>query len=69
MVNADRVKRKLPSLLCDCDTTKRENNNAFMKNRYRLQRFMKRNPQRFNTLTNRLLAVLEEIDVELQRVS
>ena len=65
MVNADRVKRKLPSLLCDGDTTKRENNNAFMRNCYRLQRFKKRNPQRFNTLTNRLLVVLKEIDAEL----
>jgi hypothetical protein len=61
MVNVDRVKRKLPSLLCDGDTSKQENNNQFMRNRYRLQQFIRRNPQRFNCLVNQLCAILDEI--------
>jgi hypothetical protein len=67
VVNADRVKRKLPSLLCDGDTIKRENNNMFMRNRYRLQQFQKRNPQRFNCLMNQLCAILDEIDKEMAK--
>jgi hypothetical protein len=67
MVNADRVKRKLPSLLCDGDTNQRKNNNAFMRNRYRLQQFKKRNPQRFNRLINRLCVILDEIDKEMAK--
>jgi hypothetical protein len=66
MVNVDRVKRKLPCLLCDGDTGKRENNNTFMRNRYRLQQFIKRNPDRFNTLANELVFVLEKIENELK---
>lgn len=67
MVNADRVKSKLPSLLCDGDTSKRENNNAFMRNRYRLLQFQKRNPQRFNCLMNNLCAILGKIDKEMAK--
>ena len=65
MVNVDRVKRKLPCLLCDGDTDKRENNNEFMRNRYRLQQFIKRNPERFSTLVNELVTILEKIDTEI----
>ena len=65
MVNADRVKRKLPSLLVDGDTSKRKNSNAFFRNRYRLRQFIDRNPRRFNSLFNELIGVLKEIDKEL----
>ena len=41
LVNVDRVKRKLHSLLVDGDTTKRKYNNDFMRNRYRLIQFQK----------------------------
>ena len=37
MMIADRVKHKLPSLLCDGNTSERENNNKFMQNRCRLR--------------------------------
>ena len=67
MVNADRVKRKLPSLLCNGDTSKRKYNNTFMRNRYRLVQFQKRNPRRFNSLTNQLCAILDEIDKEMAK--
>ena len=65
MVNADHVKRKLPSLLCHGNTSERKNNNMFMKNRYRLQQFIKRKPQKFNSLANQLCAILDELDKEM----
>jgi hypothetical protein len=62
MVNVDRVKKKLPSLLCSGKTSERKNNNVFMRNRYRLQQFKKRNPERFGTLISELVYVLEKIE-------
>ena len=62
MVNVDRVRRKLPSLLVDGDTSKRKHNKEFMRNRYGLQHFQRRNPKRFSNLTNQLMVILEEID-------
>ena len=67
MVNVDRVKRKLPCLLCDGDTSEQKNNNTYMRNRYRLMQFQKRNPQRFNSLTNQLCDILDEIDREMAK--
>jgi hypothetical protein len=65
MVNADRVKKKLPSLLCDGDTSERKNNDAFMRNRYRLRQLQKRKPQRFNCLINQLCTILDKINKEI----
>jgi hypothetical protein len=62
MVNAKHVKRKLPSLLCDGSTTNKGNWNQHNKIVYRLQRFKARNPEKFGTLYNRLIAVLEEFE-------
>lgn len=62
MVNADRVKRKLPSLLLDYETGTKENNASFMKNRYQLTRFKKNNPQEYEFLLNRLIFVLKEFE-------
>jgi hypothetical protein len=66
MVNADRVKRKLPCLLCDGDTSERKYNNAFMRNRYRLQQFMRYDPEKFSTLLNELVCVLEKIEKDYE---
>jgi hypothetical protein len=65
MVNADRVKEKLPGLLVDAKTTKHKAWNEFMRNRYRLRKLMDRNPQRFNCLIVQLCEVLEEIEKEI----
>lgn len=65
MVDARRVQRKLASLLLDAETGTRRTDNEFMRYRYRLQQFRKRKPQRFNSLTNELVAVLEKIEHEL----
>ena len=62
MVNADRVKRKLPSLLVDGSTTKKKNWNSLMRYRYRFIQFRKRHPEKFNSITNRIL--LDLIDLE-----
>jgi hypothetical protein len=62
MVNADRVKRKLPSLLCNGSTTDKKQWNKHNKIVYRLQRFKKRNPEKFGSLYNKLIAVLEEFE-------
>ena len=35
------------------------------RNRYRLLQFQKRNPQRYNTLTNELCSILNEMDEEM----
>ena len=69
MVNSKRVVKKLPALLCDSDTSRRECYNAFMRYRFRLQQLKRRRPERFNTLTFELVGVLEKIDKELQTVS
>jgi hypothetical protein len=66
MVNVDRVKGKLPCLLLIGDTGKRETDNEFMRNRYRLKRLQERNPQDFNSLVNQLCLILDLIDQVIQ---
>jgi hypothetical protein len=62
MVNADRVKRKLPSLILNDSTNNKKGWRAFMKSRYRYDRFKKKNPERFNTLTNKVISDLTELE-------
>lgn len=68
MVNADRVKRKLPSLLIDDSTTKKEDWNSLMRYRYRFTQLKKRQPERFNSLTNRILVDLTELEKAVNEV-
>ena len=62
MVNADRVKRKLPSLLVDGSTTKKNSWNSLMRYRYRVTQFKKRQPEKFNSITNRILLDLTDLE-------
>jgi hypothetical protein len=62
LVNADRVERKLPSLLVDNSTTKKKNWNSFMRYRYRFAQFKKRQPEKFNSITNRILEDLMDLE-------
>jgi hypothetical protein len=63
MVNADRVKHRLPSLLVDdCSNRHKKSWNKFMRSRYQLQKFNKNNPEKFNNLTNRVIADLTELE-------
>jgi hypothetical protein len=61
-LNADRVKRKLPSLLVDDNTTEKKSWNSLMRYRYRFSRFKKRYPEKFNSLINRVLADLADLE-------
>lgn len=58
-MNADRVKRKLSSLLLDNNTNSSNGWKTFMRYRYPFEQFKRRNPEKFNSLTNRVLADLE----------
>ena len=62
MVNAGRVKRKLPSLLIDGETADKAKWNAHNRIAYQLKQFKKRNPRKFDALTNKLIMVLEEFE-------
>jgi hypothetical protein len=62
LVNADRVKRKLPSLLVNGSSTKKKGWNSLMRSHYRYDRFKKNNPERYNTLTNKVIADLTELE-------
>ena len=62
MVNVDRVKNKLPSLLCDGPTTDRR----FLAARHRietgLKRLKKKHPEKYRLLELRLISVLEAFE-------
>ena len=61
-MNADRVKRKLPSLLVDDSTTKKKDWNSLMRYRYRFTQFKKRQPGKYNSMTNRILVDLMDLE-------
>jgi len=53
MFNADRVKRKIPSLLVDnCSNRQEWGWKAFMRTRYGLERFKRKNPAKYDALTS-----------------
>jgi hypothetical protein len=62
LVNAKRIVKKLPSLLVNDSTTKKENWNSFMRYRHRFRQFKKKYPEKYSALTNRVIADLEEIE-------
>jgi hypothetical protein len=62
MVNAERVKRKLPSLLGAGSTNRKKAWRAFMRYRYRYEQFKKSNSDRCNNLTNKIIADLSELE-------
>jgi hypothetical protein len=72
-LNADRVKRRLPSLLvsgpANClknsksfSLSKKQNWNRLMRTRYRVEQLKRKNPEKYNTLTNKLLADLSDVE-------
>jgi hypothetical protein len=62
MVNADRVKRKLPSLLCSGPTTDKKEWAKRHRIEIGLKRLKKRNPEKYHILETRLIRDLEEIE-------
>jgi len=61
-LNAERVKRKLPSLLVNGSTTEKQSWNTLMRYRYRFTQFKKRQPEKFTSITSRIL--IDLIDLE-----
>jgi hypothetical protein len=62
LVNSDRVKRKHPSLLDDGSTTKKKSWNTLMRYRYRFTQFKKHQPEKFNSITSRILLDLTDLE-------
>jgi hypothetical protein len=60
MVNASHVNRKLITLLLDGSITDKAEWNRHNRLVYRLKQFKKRNPEKFNPLTNQIIADLTE---------
>jgi very-short-patch-repair endonuclease len=62
LVNADRVKRKLPNLLVDGSTTEKKSWNSLMRYRYRFIQFKRQQPKKFDSITNRILLDLTDLE-------
>jgi hypothetical protein len=62
VVNADRVKRKLSSLLCDGPTTDKKEWARRHRIENGLTRLRKRNPEKYRSLELRLIHDLEAIE-------
>jgi hypothetical protein len=62
MVNADRVRRKLPSLLCDGPTTDRKQWSKRHRIENGLKRLRKQNNEKYVYLWLRLIRDLEDIE-------
>jgi hypothetical protein len=63
LVDVDSVVRKLPSLFVgNCSSRNKMGWRAFMRSRYRFKQFIKHNPEKFNTLVNRVIFDLSELE-------
>jgi hypothetical protein len=62
MVNADRVKRKLPSLLINGETTDKKQWATRRKIAYRLAQLKKHDPTRYQSLEAKLMAALSDME-------
>jgi hypothetical protein len=67
LVNADRVKRKIISLIVgECSSRHKKDWNKYMRYRYCFEQFIKRNPERANTLMNKVIADLAELELAVE---
>jgi len=62
MVNADRVKKKLPSLLCNGSTTNKKEWARRHRIEIGLKRLKKQKPTKYYNLETQLIFVLEEME-------
>jgi hypothetical protein len=60
MVNPNKVKKKLPSLLLDVSVQPVDSD--YMRKRSNMSKFERRNPTLFNSLFNSLTATLDQMD-------
>jgi len=59
------LKRKLASLLVNeesCSSWNKEGWNAYKRTSYRLDKFRKKHPEKFYTITNKLISDLTELE-------
>jgi hypothetical protein len=63
MVNADHVKRKLPSLLCNGSTTDKKEWAKRHRIEIGLKRLRKLKPTKYQNLASRLIFVLKEMEM------
>ena len=68
MVNEDRVKRKLPTILVNGSLNQRQNFNDYQLTRYKLRRLEKKNPPKFKRVIRKAVKALEEIENALESV-
>jgi hypothetical protein len=68
MVNADRVKSKLPSLLINGNTTDPEFWKIRNRMAYRIQMLRLQDPEKYGSLNAKLIKVLEEYETALLRI-
>jgi len=66
LVNVECVVRKLLSFFVDSSTTNWKGWNSLIRYRYRCERFKKKNPEKFNTLTNTLIDDLNEFEKSIK---
>lgn len=63
MVDAAQAKKKLPSLLVgNCSSRNKQGWKEYMRTRYRISSLKANNPKKYEALTNRFIAVLNDIE-------
>ena len=63
MVDSDRFVRKLPSLFVNnCSSKNKKGWRAYLRSRYRFEQFKKLNPEKFDTLINKVILDLKELE-------
>jgi len=67
MVNADRVKKKLPSLLCDGSTTDKRQWAKRHRIENGLKRLRKYNPAMYHSLEARLIRILKDVEEAISK--
>jgi hypothetical protein len=64
MVNPNRVKNKIPSLLIDADV--KSVHNQFMRKRTSILRFKRKQPQQFEACLTRVVLALKAFDESME---
>ena len=68
MVNAARVKKKIPALLVNGNTSEKANYNKFMRMRYGFEQLSLENPNKYNAVVNKVVAALVEAEKAINSV-
>ena len=68
MVNAARVKKKIPSLLVNGNTTEKAYYNKLMRMRYGFIKLERKNRNKYNAVVNRVVAALVEAEKAINSV-